>query len=172
MQDALVVDHESPKKKALIVIHIESCFPELLNVARLLKQSGRYEPIFLFVEGYYATIQRDMLTCEAEHIPHLNPLSEPGRHLLHETLAGRLWHLVLSSVPEALAETVKFSIFGSVPYQLWRHSQRLGFVKRLIQKEQISLLIPGLDLAHYDTSLFIKAAHLARHWLKAGFAEL
>lgn len=162
MQDALVVDHESPKKKALIVIHIESCFPELLNVARLLKQSGRYEPIFLFVEGYYATIQRDMLTCEAEHIPHLNPLSEPGRHLLHETLAGRLWHLVLSSVPEALAETVKFSIFGSVPYQLWRHSQRLGFVKRLIQKEQISLLIPGLDLAHYDTSLFIKAAHLQR----------
>lgn len=167
MKDGGTVEVEQLKKRALIVIHIESCFPELLSVARMLKESGRYEPILLFVEGYYSTLRRDMSICEAQNIAHLNSVEEPGRRLLRGTLVGRLLSRLLNSFPESLAKTMKTHVFHSAAYQLWKHSQRLEFVRRLINSQGISLIVLGLDLAHYDTSVFIRAAHLqkSRQWL-------
>lgn len=146
------------KKKILLAVHIESCFQGLLNIGRMLKESGRYEPIFLFVEDFYtrSCMERDMSICKREDIYHLKSLKEYGGIIFRQTGIKRL----LNGFAESLAQNIKFKITGSVVYQLLKLYKRLKYIRRLICNEEISLVVTGLDLAHYDTSVFIKAAHL------------
>ena len=54
-------------KQALVVVNPGADFKELFRMARLLKQSGEYTPLFCFGR-IYPTIDRDVTTCHTEGI--------------------------------------------------------------------------------------------------------
>src|SRR5258706_13179536 len=51
--------------KALLFIYIDAHFTELIRVARVMKASGRYHPVFFF-EYQYAVLPRDLETAISE----------------------------------------------------------------------------------------------------------
>src|SRR5271157_1804538 len=58
----------TPKNRVLLVIHVNTYFVGLLPVARLLKRSTHYAPVFLFCRDYPA-LQGDLEACRTEGLP-------------------------------------------------------------------------------------------------------
>jgi hypothetical protein len=138
-------------------------------VARMLKESGRYEPVFLFAHDY-PTIARDIAICEAEKLAYLCLLGAQVKPLSSEPspdeklpLTRRLVKRLQSYLPESIAKTIKFWLHGQIldsGYYFWKLNRRLQDTIQLIRQEGIALMVLGGDVVHYDTSVFIKAAHL------------
>ena len=74
-------------KQILVVVHINTFFTELFQVGRLLKQSGEYEPVFVFYP--YPTRDLDMRRCDSEGMRYVDaPIVERPR--FHVPLATPL----------------------------------------------------------------------------------
>ena len=67
-------------KQILVVAHINTFFTELIQVGRLLKQAGRYEPIFVVYP--YPTRDLDLRRLDGEGLRHVEP-PVVERHALH-----------------------------------------------------------------------------------------
>lgn len=152
-------------RKVLFVAHIESCFPELFAVAMLLKKSGKYEPLFMFDKSGYipALMSRDALRCRAEGIRVCDFVPRPGAEV---PPAGGSQDAVRPEVhggaAKALLMKLRCHLWDSFPYLLLRHMQYEHHIKRTMLREEISLLILGLELAHYNTAVYVRAAHSIR----------
>ena len=58
--------------KALLYVCIDSHFTEMIRVARMMKASGRYEPVFFF-EFQYGVVERDLAVTRGEGFECLVP---------------------------------------------------------------------------------------------------
>ena len=159
-------------RRALLVVHTNTYFTGLLDVGRMLKKSGRYEPVFFFTRTYL-TISKDLAILRAENISYINPICEPMATLPGGPPAGgdrptrrglaKRW---LGYLPEPVAQRVKLwgcgvlnLLSGNVFYHLRRLAKLLRSVTRLIRQQKPSFLVLGGDLVHYDTAVFIIVAH-------------
>lgn len=150
----------SRKTRILFVAHIESCFPELFHTALLLKISGRFDPYFLFDHSGYvrAMMIRDIERCIAEGIAVVNAPSLS----MASSADGSRTHLLLrifQFLKIASGARLGFFLRYNMASQLLLNILTLRAVRRIMRHEQASLLVLGLDLAHYNTAAYIKAAH-------------
>jgi len=159
-------------RRALLVVHSSTFFPRMLDVGRMLKKSGRYEPLF-FLAGGHLCIARDLEVLRADELSYVSPMGDPtappqsgspadGNRPVWQRLVKR----VLGCLPEPVGQRVK--VWGSgvltvprdnVLYHLWSLTRQLRFVTHLIRREKASILVLALDIAQYDTAVFINAAH-------------
>ncbi len=72
-------------KRVLLVVYMDSHFGELLRVARALKRTGDYAPLFFF-EFLYPTIQRSLELCHEEGFECLGP---QGQRLTWDPVTSR-----------------------------------------------------------------------------------
>ncbi len=155
------------KKRILVVIHIDSFFSALIDVVRLLKDSHNYEPVILFTM-FYPNIYRDLQVCEEEHFETFGPNGEPGSALLkrkgatksHLSSLLKFSNKLSGRISESTKGAIKFWIARRVATQIWKLKKGLRFISRFIHKEKISLVVLGAGITHYNTCLFIKAAHI------------
>jgi glycosyltransferase involved in cell wall biosynthesis len=170
LQEIDMADIYQLKKKALLVVHMESCFQGLLNIAKMLRESEKYEPIFLFEEDNYPSscLHRDIQICVTENIAHLNVFGSEGARYLG-SLRERKISLAYRIAPPALAKFIDpvirrtgIAIYNNAVYQFFKLYLRLRYLRGLIRREDISLVVLGFDLAQYNTAVHVKAAHLEK----------
>lgn len=139
-------------RRALLAVYLDSHFAELVRVARLLRDSGRYEPLLFFARDYPARA-RDAARCVEESIACAGPetLLEPqadggradaarsSRHRLRRWLARR-----------ALL---------AFPVHLHRLRRELGRARRTLSDRRPELLVLAEDSVEYGTAAFVRAAH-------------
>ena len=149
-------------RKALLAVHTAGHFTELVRVARLLRRSGRYVPTFLFARSYQG-IQRDTGICREEAISYIEdrlraggegdpvPVTAPVPHT--GPSGARRWLRGVWSRPPFLL---------ALPRALVRQGQELRLARRIMAREQPSLLVLAEDNAGYETAVLIRAAHERR----------
>ena len=144
-------------RRALLVVHTNTYFAGLLDVAHMLKGSGLYEPVFFFAQPY-PTIDRDLAVCCADGISYLGEAGgrietrQPVKRL--RAVPSRLHARVNSLVGRAKAK-----LSDNVLSELRSLHQRERSVRQLIREEHAALLVLAGDMIGYDTPAFIKAAH-------------
>lgn len=149
-------------KRILIAIHLDSFFTGLIGVARLLKDTGRYEPVMYFAQRYQ-TVQRDIEICRKEGIECLGAAQQLLK--LKPTdgklpVLNKVFNFILERLSNDSQNKIKTYVNNNFLFQLWKLSRTLQLARKMIRKEHLSLLILGGDVTHYDTSVYIKAAHL------------
>ncbi len=150
------------KSQVLLIVHTNATFPRLLEVGRVLQESNKYEPVFFFARTY-ANIFTHLETLRAENISFLNPTGGLAADSNQPT-----WRQIvkqwLGYLPESIVRRVKHwwrggLVTDNVLYQLWYHIRKLQSVTHLIRREKPSILMLGVDIASYDTSVYVKVAH-------------
>ncbi len=151
------------RKKILIAIHLDSFFTGLLNIARLINKSSDYESIIDFPQKY-SNLDRDLKTCAIEKIVCLDITAEYSRSSAHDdhlSWRKRLRNGVRDIVPLRLRRQLhNILITNNLLYQLLKLYAHLWSIRRIIRKERISLIVLGGDIVHYDTAVYIRAAHI------------
>ena len=148
-----------PKNTVLVAAHIESSFPELFSLARLLQGSSDFRPVFLFDRsGFYSEdkMVRDADRCLDEGI------EVRGYRKAGESPLGQLHKLAGASRNSTIYGLLKKSyryLELCFPWQLQREYRAYAAAKKVIQECHAAILVLGLDLAHYPTAAYIKAAH-------------
>ena len=167
-------------RRALLVVHTSTFFPRMLEVGQMLKRSGRYEPVFYLADypaGKHLQIAHDLEVLRAEKLSYVNPVVSPMGDLTPSPRNGspadgnrpawrRLAKRLLGHLPKPVAQKVKqwgVSVLtwgpGSILYHCRYLTGRLQFVTHLIRQEKPAILVLALDIAPYDTAVFVKAAH-------------
>ena len=147
------------RPRVLLAIHLDSFFTGLIHVARLLKASGRFEPVFLFAQRY-PTVDRDIAVCHREGMVVLG--EDPGAAAAEAPRSSPLRAVtkrVLQKVSPELPDRLYGRMQMSLPVQLRRLRARLHSLRKLLVDESISLVVLGGDIAHYDTAVYVRAAH-------------
>lgn len=127
---------DSPRPVALLVVHTNSYFANLLPIARLLARSGRYEPRFWFANSY-PTLARDQVACREAGIA-FEIANIPGPPSRLHTALNLVRHSSVAA-PVRLAATLRK-------------------VRTLLQRLHVELVILPAD-NRYDLAAYIKAAH-------------
>ena len=155
-------------KRALLVIHTNTYFTCLLPVARMLKRSGKYEPVFFFSRTY-PTITQDLGVCQAERIPCLDQNGESVKALpsvspavdVDQEPASR--QRVGQRVKQLVLRPFRgLGLRNNVLYQLWYLGRRIRFAHQLIIQQRPALLVLAGDNAGYDTPVLTKVGHEER----------
>lgn len=151
-------------KNTLSVIHSNTYFNELLKVGKKQLSTSRYRPIFLFPVNY-PTVRRDIKVCHDNNITCLdasgkvadgnesesNTAKPPSQTNANRTPFTNLILKVL--------DFLRIKIFFDVIYYLHYLKKRISFITEIIKTHNISLIIIGGDLVHYDTAAIIRAGH-------------
>jgi hypothetical protein len=125
------------RRVALLVVHTNSYFSSLLPVARLLANSGAWEPRFLFARPY-PTLPRDQGVCRAEAIAYEG---ESGDHAPAPLLRGPLARLR-----------------NNAAYAAGQHVATMWSLRKLMRERHVALLVLPAD-NRYDLAAYVKAAH-------------
>lgn len=170
-----MADDRTHPARVVLAVFLDSHFHELIRVARLLRDSGRYEPVVVFARDYPAR-RRDIavarglgIACtdaEGEPIPDdagrpaaAGPPEKmrPGRRLrravrrvsprLERALHGLAVHLVEENLVTAL------------PLRLAEVRRTLREARRLMARVRPRLLVVAEDTVEYATAALIRAAH-------------
>jgi len=140
-------------QRILLAVHLDSFFSGLFGIARHLKGSGSFSPFVLFAQNY-SNVPRDRAACRADGIDVLGRTAPEGT-----AGAGR------SVLPAGWIQSmrrIKQRIYHSFLCQWPLLYLRYRSVRSLIRRERLAAIILGGDIAHYDTAVFIKAAHRER----------
>src|SRR5689334_12976895 len=121
---------------ALLVVHTNTYFSNLLPIARLLAQHGTFEPRFLFVNAY-PTLARDEETCRAEGIA-------------YEVAATR------REPPWAL-RVARYRLRNNPAYTIGMLAATIRALRARIRRDQVELVILPAD-NRYDLAAYVKAA--------------
>jgi len=145
-------------KKVLFVIHLDTMFKVLEPNIKKLQEFPNFTPLVFFASKY-ENYDRDIEICEFERYEVIHSYGEP---LQKFTPPG---NQKISNVRVSIRKIIK--IF---PFPMLRRIRTLlltiiGLHKKLIEiiflirSHEIDILILAGDIVHYDTSVFIKAAH-------------
>ncbi|HEY5944278.1 MAG TPA: hypothetical protein VIV40_02255 [Kofleriaceae bacterium] len=133
---------DASKRVALLVIHTNSYFANLLPVAKLLAASGIWEPRFLF-PSWYPTVARDQERCDAEGFAWDADADEPRR------------------AKSSLVRGMLARLRGTLPYVLGQHVATMRKLSALLRRHRVALLVLPAD-NRYDLAAYVKTAHGAR----------
>jgi hypothetical protein len=122
---------------ALLVIHTNSYFANLVPVARLLAQSGAWEPQFLFA-SWYPTIARDQARARDEGFAVHATVSEPP--------------------PPSRLQGVLTRVRATAPYTVGKLAWTMHSLRKRIREQRVALMILPAD-NRYDLAAYVKAAH-------------
>lgn len=163
---------------ALLVIHTKTFFPRMLELGKMLKKTGVYEPVFyLAYKQRWIDISKDVDRLKSEQLK-LSPLCKiegMGNYEEKHTIRTHT-NNILCKIKDSCSDpqSIKFKIrkcLASIYYffngllllhfirELRYIYKRLRFVKQLIGSEGAEILVLSIDIQPYDTSIFIKAAH-------------
>jgi len=185
-EEMLDLENRDAKSKhslnqALLVVNAGADFKELFRMARLLKQSGEYTPLFFFGR-IYPTIDRDVTTCYTEGIVCLDAA---GKNMI---VPGVAQADVQSKLSTSSKQTLKLRLkrflsslldllrmfrrdlykgmnrkanFLFCPFFLMYYFRRLRYAHQLINQLEPDILIFPEENVGYVGSLgvFIKAGH-------------
>ena len=154
-------------KRALVYVFYPSNFKVMIRTARLLRATGRFEPIVFFDQPPYA---RDVDACRELGVECLGPDGEP----LADSPAPpgrRIWPLVeaaskaaFARLPQSLRRPAEelASVVTALPQlgrQLLTLKRQLDFARRLLERQRIDLLVLPGDSVGYSTPALIRAGH-------------
>lgn len=149
-------------KRALLAIYTDGHFTELVRVARLLVQSGRWQPVVYFARPY-AQKDRDLRTCQAEGWSYVDLAPSP-----QATPADDAASAPADSVPVARrikgalrAALVSLPFPFTVVRAIARQAQQIVRKRRVIREQQPHIAVLCEDSVGYETAALIKAAHEA-----------
>ncbi|MDT8903852.1 hypothetical protein [Anaeroselena agilis] len=130
------------KQKVLLVVNTGSYFPLLFRIARLLKKSGKYEPV-IYLMAYPTTLVH-LRECETNEIA----------YLLDNTVKAML------RKANGYLKVYQYLVSVITKNQLIHLLLRIRSVKSLIKDHNIELVVLAGDIIGHDTAVFIKAGHL------------
>ena len=98
--------------KILFVLHIESSFPELLQVARLLVDSEGIKPVFFFDERFYrlSVMYRDINVLLNEGIEVLNLVNKYPDKPVGQQAKNHIRRFFNRIMPAGLTKKIEYSI--------------------------------------------------------------
>lgn len=144
------------KPKILFFIHYNSYFANLFKIARFLKTEGNYEPILSFATDY-PNRSADLRECARASIAVFDlkggALSDSPFREVEKNKRTRKTGIL----PEALSKFLRDLRQIFIRYQFWKN--RITELDRFYQREGVSLLVLGGDIAGTDTAAVIKAGH-------------
>lgn len=164
------------KKKILFFIHFNSYFESLFGVARLVKNSSDREPILIFpIE--YPNLSRDIdkvllagIRCLDKNGKPINSYSKinsfdnsdqtqpipNGRKQIKSNV-----NRYMQFINRGLKRLFRFFEFSNnLVSRIKYYRQRIKFIRKLICREKISLIVVGGDIIGHDMSAIIKAGHI------------
>jgi hypothetical protein len=147
--------------KVLIFVHFNSYFYNLFGVAKVLKNSGKFKPVMMFVTRY-PLMAKDIEQCELHGIVAVNSENQILRSQeigIAETKPRKVkvassW--IVSFLKRNLLEPKR--IFTKIAF--WKN--RLSELESLFKRENVKVLVLGGDIAGTDTAAVIKAGHSCR----------
>ncbi len=146
------------KRRVLLMVHTNTWFTEMFNLARFLRDSDRYEPVVHFAYRY-PTAGRDIGRLRTEGIEH----SEAPRHAspkIFDRALGALSRLPqrpsLAAVPNFLTPAVRASQNLAVSLK------EISYYKKLVKDQRARLVVLAGDLVGYNTPEIVRAAHDTR----------
>lgn len=158
----------SEPRRVLLYSLMPTQWKTMHQVARTLQTSGRLEPVVFFDRNMSnGPFERDVRACLDEGI---ECLDDRGVHITPARVAdvttARAW-------PRSLAlRALHFATGGSprlwngvveplvaFPEDIAHYRERMRFVRGLLEREHIALLVLPGDSVSYDTPAWIKAAH-------------
>jgi hypothetical protein len=163
-------------KRALVAIHTSTYFTGLADVGRLLKKSGKYAPVFFFVQRY-PTLATDLLKLYADGITYIVPDAEPAPSRFSgpplqtdRSASNRLARWQAGDVSRGIKRIIRGAgrrvrssfqkvLFSTTAYHVCHLARQLRSISQIFHTYAPALAILGGDLTHYDTAAFIKIAH-------------
>lgn len=153
-------------KNILLVVVIDTHFSEMSRLARMLKETGKYEPILWF-QIEYPTAERDIQICESEgwmytlsftrlgSVPPSRPaeisLERIGRHRAFRRALKRNALELISIAPKGLYQALG-AVLG-LYYEVQGWISLSAQTKSIIRKYEICLLIFAEDNVGYFTHI-------------------
>ncbi len=151
-------------KKVLVAVHLNTFFTGLFGIAIEMKQSKNWKPLVCFSQQY-TEIERDIQRCRQENIDvQFGPgnwsvnNNEPDKR---EKTPFHPTHSVRTLLYRAV-KRINCIMGRSVLFNFLKLSVHLAKVRRIIRRENISILVLGGDIVHYNTAVYVRAAHLER----------
>lgn len=157
--------------RILLIVHTNTYFAGLAEAGKLLRRHGKYEPLFLFPLNY-PTLKRDIDICLKENLPYMlgpgiilsneahsshNRTKNESRSS-HKSLARTFLSMTIAGMRLAVHFFLN-TIPISVLHQLYLLKRKITFIRHLIRKEHISMMILPAD-NRYDQAAYIKAGHI------------
>lgn len=127
----------SDRRVALLVVHTNSYFSNLLPVAQLLARTPGWEPRFVFA-SWYPTLARDQARCREAGLAFETTAREPP--------AGRVARAVLARVRDRAAYAAAHLV------------RTMRALRAAIRRGNVALVILPAD-NRYDLAAYVKAAH-------------
>ena len=145
-------------KRALFVVHLDTMFKVLEPNIKKLQDSPHLTPLIFFASKY-ENYSRDIEICEIEGYQVLHSYGEPLQKFTppdnQKTNDVRVKLLKISKIfPFSILNQIRILLFTTI-----RLHKKLIEIISLIRSNDIDILILAGDIVHYDTSVFIKAAH-------------
>jgi hypothetical protein len=128
-----------------------------------MRQSGRYNPVFLFARAYEG-MRRDQAVCQSEAIRFVSDRLRAGG----EGEAGGLSRGAEAAPPHAAPSAFRRVLRAwwlnppfvlGVARALVRQGQELALARRIVAREQPDLLVLAEDNVGYETAVLIRAVH-------------
>ncbi len=136
-------------KGVLLAVCIDTHFVELSRVAKLLKQSGEYDPSFWFQN--YATLERDLAVCRANGWRYIVANKSESHSPF---LRVNLWKYLRIEVRKRLPTTLRS--FPWVWYLLGFYRRQTRLIEVLLERVQPNLLIMAEDSIGYHLYTLIR----------------
>lgn len=135
------------KKRVLFVINTSTYFSSLFFMARFLKKSGEYTPVFFFSQSYL-TIDAHEKLCRKEGIKFFKR-EEKKTASRSKIAAGKI---ILGGLLR------KFFLIEFLV--VWTgFKKEIAYITRLLKKVRPDLIVLAGDIVAYNTSIFIKKGH-------------
>jgi hypothetical protein len=157
-------------KRVLLAVFLDSHFHELIRVARLLRDSGRYRPVVVFARDYPAR-PRDVDACRRESIDGVDargePIKEdagpapaapvPPRRRLRASVR-RLSPRLESALHGLAVHLVEENLATALPLRLTQARRSLREARALVARLRPDLLVLAEDTVEYGTAALVRAA--------------
>jgi hypothetical protein len=153
-------------KKVLLVIHHDAFGRQMARWAHVLKHQGDWEPIIYISAGY---MWRHVTDCRAEGISVLSPDLDPPPANVGEEKVEQVQPRVQQRLKDTLRQVPGLRRFVNVcrqlglPFRIFSTmsvlSKQCHFVRHIIQKHRINVLLIAESCPDYGAPIYIHAAH-------------
>ena len=162
-------------QRVLLAVYLDSHFNELIRVARLLRDSGRYAPAVAFAREYPARA-RDVETCARESIECVGargealvagdgtaaaapaPMTVRARRGLRRAVR-RLSPRLEAALHGLAVHLVEENLVTALPLRLREVRRSLRGARALVARVRPDLVVLAEDTVEYGTAALIRAAH-------------
>ena len=156
-------------KNVLIVVHTNTFFVELFRLAKLLKATQEYRPVMFFTYPYptflndalksmnyhISTLDRYGKELNAQEGPKETPINPAGTRGVTPSTSGA----TNSKLRWMFSRYVRDNIFRRFIRECIYFQTRFFLIKKVIDKQNPSIVVLGGDMVGHDTSIFVKVAH-------------